>query len=36
MLKQYDWFFLNDAAIRGQIELTGRDKEDIKAFLKLL
>jgi hypothetical protein len=36
MLKQYDWFFLNDPVIGGQVELTEQDKEDIKAFLRLL
>jgi cytochrome c peroxidase len=35
MLLQYDWSFLNQA-IRGRITLTPQDKEDIKAFLKLL
>jgi cytochrome c peroxidase len=36
MLEQYDWFFLNDLNINGQIELTEQDREDIKAFLNLL
>lgn len=35
MLAQYDWFFLN-FNIGGAIELTTQDKEDIKAFLRLL
>jgi hypothetical protein len=35
MLAQYDWFFLN-FVIGGAIELTPQDKEDIKAFLRLL
>jgi hypothetical protein len=36
MLLQYDFLFLTHRVIRGQIVLTDQDKEDIKAFLKLL
>lgn len=37
MLEQYDFFFQNGPLrIRGQVELTEQDKEDIKAFLQLL
>jgi hypothetical protein len=36
MLQQYDFLFLNHRVIQGQIVLTEQDKEDIKAFLKLL
>jgi hypothetical protein len=36
MLEQYDWFFENDEHFLGSIKLTEQDKEDIKAFLKLL
>lgn len=36
MLEQYDWFFENDEQFLGSIELTEQDKEDIKAYLKLL
>jgi cytochrome c peroxidase len=34
LLAQYDFFFLN--VLGGAITLTPQDKEDIKAFLKLL
>jgi hypothetical protein len=34
MLLQYDWFFAN--RMGGQVTLTPQDKEDIKAFLRLL
>ena len=36
MLRQYDFLFLNHRVIQGRIVLTPQDKEDIKAFLKLL
>jgi hypothetical protein len=37
MLDQYDFFFENTPfRIRGQVQLTEQDKEDIKAFLQLL
>jgi cytochrome c peroxidase len=36
MLRQYDWFFENSPQIGGRIVLTPQDKEDIKAFLRLL
>jgi hypothetical protein len=36
MLQQYDFLFLTHRVIRGQIVLTEQEKEDIKAFLKLL
>jgi Di-haem cytochrome c peroxidase len=35
MLRQYDFVFKN-GTLRGRVELTPQDKEDIKAFLKLL
>jgi len=35
LLEQYDFFFI-DSEIAGRIELTPQDKEDIKAFLRLL
>ena len=35
LLEQYDFFFLN-SPVQGAITLTPQDKEDIKAFLRLL